>query len=208
MDYIGIEIGRDWAWSASWEEEGWVWANDGSSQGKIVTDYWEDRGQEHLIKMGKALRRFPKKVPGQYSREVREKADFPYFVLRAHADNPEHIFLEIILKSRAEEERCISFTVEPSAIHRLGELLLEFSKWERHSFKYHILRWSPNPNNDELVEFELSKREQPKVERPQMDPAMKEWERLKRKHPTPEERAKKKDWISRGPSDWWNFPHV
>jgi len=209
MEYIGIEIGRDWAWSASCADEGWVSANDGSSQCTIGTD-WEEGDQEHLVEIGKTLKNFPKKIPSQYSHEIKRKGDLPYFVLHAHAYTHGHLFLEIVTNDSAEANCHISFEVEPLAIHRLGELLLAFQKWERHSLKYHIMRWSPELDKDELVEFELSQREHPKVEAPQMDPAMKEWERLKRKHPYPGEPKKESrflKWLKEslsnwGPDDW------
>lgn len=75
MDYIGIEIGRIWP-DGNADNEGWVMANDGSSQCKIGTD-WEEGNSFHLEEMGKALIRFPRKVPSQYSREIRQKGDFP-----------------------------------------------------------------------------------------------------------------------------------
>jgi hypothetical protein len=45
------------------------------------------------------------------------------------------------------EECKFSIEVEPWAIHRLGELLKEFS-----TLKYSHLRWSLNPDNDLLIE--------------------------------------------------------
>ncbi|MBI4188594.1 MAG: hypothetical protein HY529_05255 [Chloroflexi bacterium] len=232
MDKIGIEIARLWD---NVDDDGWVSANDGSSQGKIHTD-WEEGN--HLKKMGKALRHFPRKVPDQYSHEIREEGEFPYLVLRAHADNLGHTLLDVAMKSTRtnkllrpgadyskkvdifapgrlhtdlvksltrdefDGERLVSFKVEPSAVHRLGELLLRFSERQRDSglLKYRILRWSPNPDDDTLVEWEHPKLECPK--RPKMDPTLAEWERLKKKHPTPEEKAMKKGWTF-GPNDWY-----
>ena len=211
MDYIGIEIGRVWD---NVDDDGWVMANDGSSQCKISTD-WEEGGQEHLGQMGKALSRFPRKIPSQYSHEIRRKGDAPYLALRTRADNPRHILLEVtmrstrtqkllrpeaeyprkvdifaptpsptdLLKDEFDGECLVSFKVEPLAIHRLGELLLKFSERHRDTglLKYRILRWSPNPDNDALIDFEL----------PKLDEALTEWERLKREHPLQRETPRK-----------------
>jgi hypothetical protein len=229
MDEIGIEIGRIWD---NVDDEGWFSVNDGSCRGKIRTG-WE--APNHLIKMGKALSRFPRKIPDKYSYEIRQQRGFPhsYLALRAHADNTEHALLEVMMKGTDEEadhpqerdiftpvrlsidlvksqtrdefdgEVLVSFKVEHLAIHRLGELLLKFS--ERHRadlLKYRILRWSTNPDKDELVEFEHPKSES--LKRHEMDPAFAEWERLKKKHPTPEEKKRKKGWTFGPNPDWWN----
>ncbi len=213
MDDIGIEIGRVWD---NVDDEGWISANNGSYQGKIQTG-WEVANQDHLTKIGKALSRFPRKIPSKYSHEIRHKGDFPYFTLRATVDNQGYTILELTMKSSRtnkllrveadypkkvdifaptplltnsaksddvfERESVVSFEVDHSAIQRLGELLLKFS--DRHPdtglLKYHILRWSPNPNNDTLLEFEL----------PNLDEAQQEWERLKQKHPLQGENLKK-----------------
>ena len=237
MDYVGIEIGRVWDYE---NDDGWFSANNGSCHGKIRTD-WEV--EYHFIKMGKALSRFPKRIPSQYSREIGGKDAFPYLVLRAHADNLLHVNLEVMMKGIDEEadrprdrdifapshlsidlaksqthnelggEVLVSFEVEPSAIHQLGELLIKYSEKHRHtgSSKYRILRWSPNPDNDALIEFDLPKLENYKSEPSKLDPALKEWERLRRKHLTTEEIERKE--IARkiieereGPKQRWELP--
>ena len=75
----------------------------------------------------------------------------------------------------------------------------------------------PNPDNDVLIESDYRKREQPKLKRPKLDPALKEWERLRRKHPTAEEIERKeiarqkeierqKDWRPGWGDDRWYRP--
>jgi len=234
MDYIGIEINRDGGYLC-------FLANNGVIQSKIATDWeWEDVDQ-HLKEMGKALRKFPKKVPARYSHEFRGEDDVPYLVLSAYADNSEHVLLEVTMRSTSsyslihpeanwprvvsifesitsnewhkyhfDGERLVSFTVEPLAIRRLGELFLKYLEKNRDTgyWRYHVIGWSPNPDNDVLIESDYRKREQPKLKRPKLDPALKEWERLRRKHPTAEEierkeiakqkefEDRKKDWYS------------
>jgi hypothetical protein len=107
-----------------------------------------------------------------------------------------------------EGECTISFAVDPSGVHRLGELLLRFSERERGIglFKYRMVRWSPNPDGDSLIEWE-----HPQPEHSEIDPAFAEWERLKKKHPAPKEKERKKGWTfgreaDERNADWRNFP--
>ena len=75
-------------------------------------------------------------------------------MVRAYTtDNQGHTALQVVMNNKddaPDEGECrFSIMVEPWAIHRLGELVLKFS-----DSKYFALKWSLNPDNDELVEWE------------------------------------------------------
>lgn len=189
MDEVGIEIERSHPGEYNWERILFS-ASNGDCQG----DTFLDCGIGNFEEIGKALSLFLKKSPDEYSYTLESEWGGGDFTLHAYADKLGHTNLEITIKS-AHDERRFLIPVEPAAIHRLGELVLEFSRP-----KYRLLRWSLNPDNDALVEFEYPKQEQSKLKHPKLDPATEEWERLRRKHLKPEEG--KTGWTF-GPNDWY-----
>lgn len=150
MDEIGIDI------RLGFEDE-YILAlpfrvNNGRFQGQLLWYCYP----EELKKIGNALSPFPEKVPDEYLFEVGspkpEDNMVFYFMLRAYTyDLGGHCALEIAIKinwDKPKQEECrFSIEAEPWAIHRLGELLKEFS-----TLKYSYLKWSLNSDNDLLIE--------------------------------------------------------
>lgn len=110
---------------------------------------------DDLINLGNALRVFPKKAPDEYFFELgsnKPEDNYAYyFAIHAYTtDRSGHSALQIVLdnnKSRPDEGSCcFSIKAEPSAINRLGELLLIFSNLE------HLeLNWSLSGEADCLI---------------------------------------------------------
>jgi hypothetical protein len=168
MDEIGIEIERQEPQYYEREEgDNIVFsANSGVFQGSIsIMGIWFD------WRIGKALSAFPRKLPDEYSYEIgSNKPDnkSPYFSLRAYTrDNLGHTALQVTMNNKKDSpedgECCFSIVAERSAINRLGKLISEFS-----NEKYRLLKWSPKPDNDALVEWEHPKLkpQKPKEEEP------------------------------------------
>jgi len=151
MDEIGIKIERSYSKPYEWEYIEFS-ASNGDSQGATFLDC----GEHDFKKFGKALSLFPKKIPDEYSYTIESEYDTVDFTLHAYTDKLEHTTLEIGTKSHddVDDEYRILILAEPSAIHRLGELLVEFSKP-----KYRLLKWSLSPDNDVLVEWEHPKQD-------------------------------------------------
>ncbi len=111
-----------------------------------------------LKDIGKALRSFPRKVPDEYSYEIGstkpEDRFAYYFAIHAYTtDGSGHCALQIVIDNngkRPDEEACrFSIKAEPSAINRLGALLITFSK-----LKHHGIIWSVSGEADCLIENE------------------------------------------------------
>ncbi len=109
-----------------------------------------------LTDIGKALRPFPTKVPDEYSYEIgstKPEDKFAYhFALHAYTtDMSGHCALQVVIDNNRDipdEGACrFSIQTEPSALNRLGELLLEFAK-----LKHHELNWTLSGEGDSLVE--------------------------------------------------------
>jgi len=155
MAEIGIEIERQY--QEEYEDNTVVFsANSGVFQGSIAICL--DVG--NLMRIGKALSTFPKKVPDEYScvmgsNQPDDKS--PYFVFRAYTrDNLGHTALQVTMNNKKDSPEdgqcCFSIIAERSGINRLGKLILKFSDW-----KYRTFKWSPYPDKDSLVEWEYLK---------------------------------------------------
>jgi hypothetical protein len=155
MDEIGITINRN-------DSEGTILeginanvtieANNGEFQGKLGC--YITHTQFEII--GKALSSFPSKIPDNYSfennGELIDDGYYSYFKLDASSNKLGKCVITVYLKknvlmTKLEGECRLSIMAEPWAIHRLGELLKEYSK-----LKYVSLVWSLNPDNDLLIE--------------------------------------------------------
>jgi|GEM_PF-831694 hypothetical protein len=111
-----------------------------------------------IEQIGKALIPFPKQIADEYvfnygSSNPSDRFAY-YFSLGAYIfNNQGHSALRIIIidfTKRPEKEEChFSIIAEPWAIHRLGVLLVEFSK-----LKHSVLKWSLNPDDNALLENE------------------------------------------------------
>ena len=109
-----------------------------------------------LKEIGIALQSFPKKIPDDYLYEIgskRPQDNFAYyFALHAYTiDQSGHCALQVVIDNRQakpyEGECRFSIKAEPSAINRLGEMLLTFS-----NLKHLSMNWSLTGENDRLVE--------------------------------------------------------
>jgi hypothetical protein len=107
-----------------------------------------------LKEIGEALRSFPKKIPNEYIYQIGSpEGNFAcYFSLRAYiTDLSGHCALQIVIdnnqKGTDEAECRFSIKAEPSAINRLDELFLTFSK-----LKHSELNWSLSGETDCLVD--------------------------------------------------------
>jgi hypothetical protein len=144
MDEIGIEIQLGY-------EDDYILdltftANNGGFQGKVQ---WYCNPDD-LKNIGEALSPFPNKIPDEYIFDV--DTNWSHLSIKAYNfDRSGHCALQIYInnnKKNPDEGECrFSIVVEAWAIHRLGELLKKFS-----TLKYSYLKWSPNPDNDLLVE--------------------------------------------------------
>ena len=127
-------------------------ANSGRFNGSLVYFCSVD----NLKELGMALRSFPKKVPDEYLYQIGsprpEDNCAYYFALRAYTvDMSGHCALQIVIDNRQDkpcEGQCrFSIKAEPSAINRLGGLLLTFSE-----LKHRSMTWSLSGKSDRLVE--------------------------------------------------------
>jgi hypothetical protein len=196
MDEVGIKIERSYQGDGEWER-----ILFSASIGDCHDDTSLDCGEGNFKEIGNALRVFPKKRPDEYSCTLESEYGSGDFKLHAYADKLGHTNLEIVIERADNNERRFLIPAEPAAIQRLGELFLKFSKP-----KYRLGIWSLNPDSVTLLEWEL-----PKLEHPKIDPALAEWEHLKKKHPTHEEIERGK--IARkiieereGPKQRWELP--
>jgi hypothetical protein len=113
---------------------------------------------DDLKKIGLALQSFPENIPDDYIYEIgstRPEDNFAYyFALHAYTtDTSGHCAFQIVIdnkRNKPTEGECrFSIEAEPSAINRLGELLLIFSE-----LKHHSMDWSLAGDCDSLVENE------------------------------------------------------
>jgi hypothetical protein len=111
-----------------------------------------------IKELGTALHSFPNKIPDAYSYEIgsaqKENNSAYYFALHAYTtDMSGRCALQIVVdnnQDKPDEGACrFSIKAEPSAINRLGKLLLTFSE-----MKHQTLNWSLSGENDCLIENE------------------------------------------------------
>ena len=140
----GIKIERSYPEPYEWERI--LFSSNNSA---FQVDTLLDCGIRNFEEIGEALILFPKKSPDEYSFTLESEWGGGDFSLHAYADKLGHTTLEVTIQSRAVGQCRISFTTTPSEIHRLGELLLGFSKP-----KYRGLKWSLEGDNDALMEWD------------------------------------------------------
>jgi hypothetical protein len=140
MDEIGIEINRPSHGVDDILLE--LKANNGRFYGRL--DEWFCN-PEDLIRIGQSLNSFPSKIPDEY---IYKTELVHYLMLRAYTTSKTgDCALEIAIKDKETQEECrFSIKAEAWAIHRLAELLKNFSKME-----CSFLKWSLDPENDILA---------------------------------------------------------
>ncbi len=119
--------------------------------------FWNAR---HLKEIGMALKSFPNKVPDDYLFELGSKMPDSnyayYFALHAYTlGQTGYCALQIVIDNKQDSPEAgecrFSIAAEPSAINRLGKLLLTFSE-----LKHQSMIWSLSGEDDCLIENQKS----------------------------------------------------
>lgn len=130
----------------------YIWASDGVFSGGA--EFYTR--PEELAAIGSVLAAFPTKIPDEYRYNDREDERRSWrsrgFTLRAFTtDSWGHCALELQMEAVGKTSPHLTnscqfaFSCEPSALERLGKLLVEFAKCQ------HLeLHWSPELGGDEL----------------------------------------------------------
>jgi hypothetical protein len=130
-----------------------VRASNGAFAGEV--EIYEDT--EQLRELGRALRRFPARVPDEVVKEIGSddaKASYCHFRMRAFTiDRTGHCALQFIFDPHQPEPHggsCrFSIPADPAAVNRLGDLLVRFA-----DLRHRELRWSPRLDDSGLFGYE------------------------------------------------------
>jgi hypothetical protein len=160
MNYAGIEIERPFADQVGFDYEINFRANDGVTHGSIA--FYLD--SPIWARIGKALISFSRKSKKEYSFKINSVNYHsesplnhrPFFLFHAlkitgaKGNAALQITMNYEKYNTTMGETSLAVITEPSAIERLGKLLIEFS----HP-KYELLKWSVEGDVDELIVSEL-----------------------------------------------------
>lgn len=153
MNIIGIQLKR-----YPYEEPYNLHLDLSASNGLFAGQLGYFCNADDIKEIGTALQSFPNKIPDEYLYEIgsarQEDNSAYYFALHAYTtDRSGQCALQIVIdnnQDKPNEGACrFSIKTEPSAINRLGKLLLRFSET-----KHHTLNWSLSGENDCLIENE------------------------------------------------------